>query len=42
MHYIPQNKVLWKLDNYENFLEARKKLIFNKMKEIGLVADQGI
>ncbi|BDA72469.1 DUF262 [Calothrix sp. PCC 7716] len=30
IHLIPKDKELWKLDNYEQFIEARKKLILEK------------
>ena len=30
LHLIPQDPELWKLDNYEQFIEARKKLILEK------------
>ena len=30
LHCIPQNKALWEIDEYENFIDARKKLILNK------------
>lgn len=30
LHLIPKNKQLWKLENYEKFIEERKKLIENK------------
>jgi hypothetical protein len=30
MHLIPRNKDLWKIDNFENFIEERKKLIKKK------------
>jgi hypothetical protein len=30
MHLIPKDKELWKLENFEKFIEARKKLILNK------------
>ncbi|RMU21305.1 hypothetical protein ALP33_01801 [Pseudomonas amygdali pv. lachrymans] len=30
MHLIPQDPELWKLENYEAFIEARKQLIQNK------------
>lgn len=34
MHLIPKNPELWKLDNYEAFIEERKKLIFDKFSHI--------
>ncbi len=30
LHLIPKDQELWKLDNYEQFIEARKKLILEK------------
>ncbi len=32
LHLIPKNQELWKLDNYEQFIEARKKLILDKFR----------
>jgi hypothetical protein len=34
LHLIPQNKELWKLENFELFIEERKKLIEIKFAEI--------
>lgn len=34
MHLIPKNPVLWELDNYEAFIEERKKLILGKFSHI--------
>lgn len=39
MHLIPKDKALWKLENYEKFIEARKKLILDKFSDI-LQADE--
>lgn len=33
-HLIPKDKELWKLENYERFLEARKKLICKKFDDL--------
>lgn len=33
-HLIPKDKELWKLENYEKFIEERKKLILNKFADI--------
>jgi hypothetical protein len=33
LHSIPNNKLLWKSDKFEEFLEARRELIFNKLKK---------
>ena len=30
MHLIPKDKHLWELDNFDNFIEARKELILSK------------
>jgi uncharacterized protein with ParB-like and HNH nuclease domain len=30
LHLIPRDKELWKLENYEKFIEARKELIYKK------------
>jgi hypothetical protein len=34
MHLIPRDKNLWKLENYSQFIEERKKLILNKFKDL--------
>jgi hypothetical protein len=34
LHLIPEDKELWKLENFESFIEARKKLIINKFSNI--------
>lgn len=34
MHLIPENEELWKVENYELFIEERKKLIKKKFNEI--------
>jgi hypothetical protein len=34
LHLIPHNKELWKLENYEQFVEERKKLIEEKFERI--------
>ena len=31
IHLIPKDKELWKLDNYEKFIEERKKLLVTNM-----------
>jgi len=33
MHLIPEDKKLWKSDNFEDFLNARGKMIVNKLKD---------
>jgi len=33
IHSIPNNNLLWKSDKFEEFLEARRELIFNKLKK---------
>ncbi|RKY82887.1 hypothetical protein DRQ11_13900 [candidate division KSB1 bacterium] len=33
IHLIPRNKELWKIENFENFVEERKKLIVDKFKK---------
>ena len=30
LHLIPKDRTLWRLDNYERFIEERKKLILEK------------
>ena len=37
IHLIPKNKELWRLENFEKFIEEREKLIVEKFKEIGLL-----
>lgn len=37
IHLIPRNKELWKIENFEKFVEERRKLIVDKFKEIGLI-----
>jgi hypothetical protein len=32
LHLIPKNKELWKLDNFRDFVEARKRLIVEKFQ----------
>ncbi|MGZ4073796.1 MAG: GmrSD restriction endonuclease domain-containing protein [Candidatus Chromulinivorax sp.] len=34
LHLIPSNKELWKIENYEQFIEERKKLILKKFENI--------
>lgn len=34
MHLIPQNPELWKLENFEKFIEERKKLILQKFNNL--------
>jgi len=34
MHLIPDNKNLWKVENYELFIEERKRLILKKFKNL--------
>ncbi len=36
-HLIPKNKELWELENFEEFVEKRKKLIVDKFKKMGLI-----
>jgi uncharacterized protein with ParB-like and HNH nuclease domain len=38
IHLIPRDKELWKLENFEKFVEEREKLIVEKFKEMGLLA----
>lgn len=37
IHLIPRNKELWKIENFERFIEERSKLIVDKFKEMGLI-----
>ena len=34
MHLIPQDPELWKFENYEAFIEARKHLIQDKFRHM--------
>lgn len=34
MHLIPKNPELWKMENYEDFIEERKKILVNNFMEI--------
>jgi len=34
MHLIPKNKELWKLENYERFIDERKKLLSENMLKL--------
>lgn len=37
-HLIPRDPELWKLENYEEFIEARKHLLVEKFKSLNLLA----
>ncbi|AGK61269.1 hypothetical protein Asulf_01273 [Archaeoglobus sulfaticallidus PM70-1] len=37
IHLIPKDRELWKIENYEKFIEVRKKLIVDKFKKMGLL-----
>ena len=37
IHLIPRNKELWKIENFERFVEERSKLIVDKFKKMGLI-----
>lgn len=37
-HLIPQDPALWQLSRFEDFIEARKALILDKMRELKLVS----
>jgi len=37
LHCIPRDPSLWELENYEDFIEARWKLLIKRMREIGLL-----
>jgi hypothetical protein len=39
-HWIPSDRRLWELENYEEFLEARLQLLLTHMRSIGLVESQ--
>jgi Protein of unknown function DUF262/Protein of unknown function (DUF1524) len=38
MHLIPNNPALWKMDRFEDFIEARKELIRKKLKHLLVAA----
>jgi hypothetical protein len=38
IHLIPKDKELWNIENFEKFVEERRKLIVNKFKEMKLSA----
>lgn len=40
LHLIPKDRNLWKLDNFEMFIDARKKLIQNKFADILIQTDK--
>lgn len=40
MHLIPRNKELWKVDNFEQFIEARNQLIVDKFNYM-IIQDNG-
>lgn len=37
IHLVPKNKDLWKIENFEKFVEERKRLIVDKFKRMRLV-----
>ncbi len=39
IHLIPRDKELWKLENFEKFVEKRKKLIEEKFKKMDLLEE---
>ena len=38
IHLIPKDKDLWKIENFEKFIEERKKLIVNKFSQMGILS----
>ena len=36
-HLIPKDRELWKIENFETFIEERKKLLVDKFKKMGLL-----
>ena len=36
-HLIPADRELWKIENYPQFIQARKMLILEKFNSIGLI-----
>ena len=34
MHSIPTDKTLWKIERYEDFIEARKELIRKRCEDL--------
>ncbi|AEH45229.1 protein of unknown function DUF262 [Thermodesulfatator indicus DSM 15286] len=39
IHLIPKDKKLWKIDNFEEFIEARKKLIVDKFRKMRIITN---
>ena len=37
IHLIPKDRELWRIENFEKFIEERKKLIVDKFKQMGLL-----
>ena len=37
IHLIPKDPALWKLERFDDFIEARKKLITEKFSALGLI-----
>ncbi len=40
IHLIPKNAELWKIENFERFIEERKKLILEKFRKMGLLTQK--
>ena len=39
VHLIPRDENLWKLENFDEFIEERKKLIVEKFKKMRIIGD---
>lgn len=42
LHCIPSNKRLWKPDRFEDFIDARKKLLLKKLEELALLDEEDV
>jgi len=38
IHLIPKDRELWKIENFEKFVEKRKRVIIDKFKKMGMIA----
>jgi hypothetical protein len=41
-HLIPTDKDLWELDRFEDFIEARKKLILDKFSDLIYITEETV
>lgn len=40
LHCIPKTKTLWKVENYERFIDKRQQLIIKRCEELGLLSSE--